>query len=78
MDWQVIINLVLGAALASVGWFARQVWDSVQDLRKDIHQIEIDLPSNYVKKSDIDSRFDKLEGILERIFDKLEQKADRD
>jgi len=78
MDWQILINLILGAALASVGWFARQVWDSVQDLRRDIHQIEIDLPSNYVKKSDIDSRFDKLEGILERIFDKLEQKADRD
>lgn len=78
MDWQTIINIGLSAALATAGWFARQLWDSVKELRRDIHQIEIDLPSNYVKKIDIDARFDKLEGILERIFDKLEQKADRD
>lgn len=78
MDWQTIINIGLSAMVATAGWFARQLWDSVKELRRDIHQIEIDLPSNYVKKIDIDARFDKLEGILERIFDKLEQKADRD
>lgn len=77
MEWQTIINLVGGAALASMGWFARQIWDSVKELRKDIHKIEIDLPSNYVKKVDIEARFDRLELILQRIFDRLETKADK-
>lgn len=72
-----MINLIGGAVLAITGWFARQIWDSVQDLKNDIHQIEVDLPTYYVKRVDIDSRFDKLENILERIFDRLEQKADK-
>ncbi len=77
MEWQTIINLIGGAALAGIGWFARQIWDSVSELRRDVHQIEVDLPSNYVKKVDIEARFDRLENILERIFDRLETKADK-
>jgi hypothetical protein len=77
MEWQQIINLVAGSVLAILGWFARQLWDAVQQLKLDVHQIEVDLPSNYVKRTDIDNRFDKLENILERIFDKLDQKVDK-
>ena len=77
MEWQTMINLIGGAILAVTGWFARQIWDGVQELKNDIHQIEVDLPTYYVKRVDIDARFDKLENILERIFDRLEQKADK-
>ena len=77
MEWQTIINFGGSALLAALGWFARQIWDSVQELKKDVQKIEIDLPTNYVRKVDIESRFDKLEAILARIFDKIEQKADK-
>ena len=77
MEWQTIINFGGSALLAALGWFARQIWDSVQELKKDVQKIEIDLPTNYVRKIDIESRFDKLEAILARIFDKIEQKADK-
>jgi hypothetical protein len=77
MDWQNIINIALGTFIGAVGWFARQVWDSVQNLKEDIKQIEIDLPTNYARKIDIDARFDKLETILQKIFDRLESKADK-
>jgi predicted negative regulator of RcsB-dependent stress response len=77
MDWQNIINLALGSVIGLIGWFARQVWDSVQTLKEDIKQIEIDLPTNYARKVDIDARFDKLEHILQKIFDRLDSKADK-
>jgi hypothetical protein len=35
------------------------------------------MSENYVKKIDITSRFDKIESILERLFDKLESKQDK-
>lgn len=77
MEFQTIFNLIAGCLLTVTGWFARQIWDSVQELKNDIHQIEVDLPTYYVKRVDIDTRFDKLELILEKIFDRLEQKADK-
>ena len=77
MDWQVIFNVVGAAVLSVIGWFARVLWDSVQELRKDIKQIEIHLPSNYVQKNELSIRFDRIEQLLDRLYEKLEQKADR-
>ena len=77
MDWQIVFNIVGGAILSVIGWFARVLWDSVQELRQDLKQIEIHLPSNYVKKDDLAVRFDRIEQLLDRLYEKMEQKADR-
>lgn len=77
MDWQLLFNLIGTAVMATIGWFARQLWDSVQDLKNDIKNIEVDLPTNYVRRVDIESQFNKLEASLQRILDKLDQKADK-
>lgn len=77
MDWQIIINIGGAAALSTIGWFARQLWDSVQALKEDVKQIEINLPTHYVKKDDLAVRFDRIEHLLDRLYEKVEQKADR-
>jgi chaperonin cofactor prefoldin len=77
MEWQPIIDIALAAVIAAVGWFARQVWDAVQQLKEDVSSLELNIAENYVKKVDINARFDKLEAILDKIFDKLDQKADK-
>ena len=77
MEFQSMFNFIGGAILVAVGWWCKEIWDSVKTLKEDIKQIEIDLPKNYVSKTDIESRFDKIDATLERIFDKLENKADK-
>lgn len=80
--WQIIINLVGGTCLAALGWFCRQVWDSVQKLKEDVHAIEIDLPRNYVRQDQIeakldkiDARFDKLDAHITKLFERIEQRG---
>ena len=84
MDWQILINIALGVVIGFIGWFAREIWDSVKELRKDIHQIEKDLPEIYVRRDDLRevrmemmARFDKLESIMSSFFDRLNDKADK-
>lgn len=77
MDDQTIINLVIGTVLSVLGWFARQLWDAVQDLKSDMKEIEIDLPTHYVRKDELEQRFNKIEDMLNRIFEKLDNKADK-
>jgi hypothetical protein len=77
MENQSLFNIVVVAVLGCVGWFARQLWDAIQSLKNDLKEIEVDLPTQYVRKVDIESRFDKLEAILEKIFDRLDRKADK-
>lgn len=77
MQDQTIINLIMGCALAVIGWFARQLWDAVQTLKEDMKELEVELPTNYVRKNEFETRFDKIEAMLERIFDRLDGKVDK-
>jgi hypothetical protein len=74
---QSTINLAFSAALCCIGWFARQLWEAVQSLKNDIHKIEANLPIDYVRKDDLDKRMDHIETMFQRIYDKLDGKADK-
>ena len=77
MDWQNLINLIGGAGLATIGWFARQLWDAVQKLKSDMSTLELSISNNYVKKDDFKDGIKELKEMLGKIFDKLDSKADR-
>lgn len=77
MDTQTLLNWLAGAALAASGWFGRQLWDASQELRRDLHQLEVDLPKEYVQKIDLDKRMQHIEEMFQRIYDKLDAKADK-
>jgi len=74
---QSTVNIALSAALAAIGWFARQLWEAVKTLKDDLHRMEADLPKSYVLKADLDKRMDHIESMFQRIYDKLDGKADK-
>jgi len=71
------INLAIAAILATIGWLARELWGAVQKLKDDLHNLETDLPKTYVLKDDLDRRMDHIESMFQRIWDKLDGKADK-
>ena len=77
MDMQSLINIAAGLAIAVGGWFARQLWDGVQRLKEDIHNIEVELPKSYVSKDDFSQTMKRIEAMFERISDKLDGKVDK-
>lgn len=77
MDTQAMINIGAGVALSVMGWLARTLWDAVHKLQEEIHQLEVDLPSNYIRKDEFAESMKEIKDMLGRIFDKLDQKADR-
>ena len=74
---QTTINLALSSTLAVVGWLARQLWEAVQKLKDDLHRIEANLPKIYVLTDDMDKRMDHIAHMFQRIYDKLDEKADK-
>ena len=74
---QEFLNYIFGSLLAILGWLGRTLWDAVQKLKDDIKEIEVDLPSTYVKKTELDNRLQKIETTLDKILDKLESKVDK-
>ena len=88
MEWQTVINIGGGSLLAALGWFAREIWDAVKELRRDIHRLEKDLPEVYARrdemresfkevKIDMNQGFNKIESMIGQLFDRLNGKVDK-
>lgn len=77
MDTQTVINTLFGIIMVGTGWFLNEVWRAVRELRSDLHQIEAELPKEYVLKVDLDKRMEHIETMFQRIYDKLDNKADK-
>ena len=60
-NWGVALIGFLG------GWVLKVVWDAVRDLRKDIRQIERDLPDVYVRKDDFRSAVSDMKGDMKEL-----------
>ena len=76
-DYQNLINLGLGAVLTVAGWLMRELWGAVKELQRDLSKLETALPKEYVLKDDLDKRMQHIENMFQRIYDKLDGKADK-
>ena len=77
MENQNLINIFLGIAMTVVGWFARELWAAVKELKTDITKLREDLPKEYVLRDDYRDDIRGIKDMLAKIFDKLENKADK-
>ena len=85
---QSLINWVFAGAGAAFGWVLKVVWDAIQDLKKDMRQIERDLPEVYVRrddfkdavkeiKDDMKDGFAKIDTTLGVLFKKIDHLNDK-
>ena len=77
MEFQTLFNVAAGIFLSTLGWFGRQLWDAVKDLRSDLHQIGTDLPRNYIAKDEFREDMREVKAILNEIFRKIDEIRDR-
>lgn len=84
MDEQQIFNIAIAIIGALGGWLMRIMWQSLKDLqtRDDkladkVGQIEVLVAGNYVKRDDMDRSITAIFAKLDRIEDKISQKADK-
>jgi hypothetical protein len=77
MDPQTLINIAAGGSIAVASWFCKSIWDAVNELKDDIHRIEVELPINYVRKDEFFENMKEIKDMLRQIFDKLDGKVDK-
>lgn len=76
-DWNHLFDLMLGSALAVMGWFSRQLWDAVKELKSDLSALREEIAKDYLAKDDFREYTSEIKQMLHRILDKLDEKADK-
>lgn len=77
MNTQDLINFALGAASSVLGWFARELWTAVKDLKSDLAKLREELPKTYVTRDDFKEDIREIKDMLTKLFDRLDHKADK-
>lgn len=77
MDFMQFVTGVLGIGLAVMGWFARELWDSVKQLKESLDVLRNDVSQFYVRKDDFKEFRSEILGVLQRIENKLDTKQDK-
>jgi len=70
---QVLFNIVVGVAAFFGGWSLNQITRSIERLDKDVRN----MPLNYVTQTTYQRDIDDIKNMLSKIFDKLDEKADK-
>ena len=73
MDGQSLFNLVVGIAAFFGGWTLNNITRMLNRIYEDIREI----PHIYVSKDDYKTDIAEIKGMLGKIFDRLENKADK-
>lgn len=77
LDTQELINSVLVCISAVTGWFARELWNAVKELKQDLAKLREEMPKDYVMKEDYRRDIYEIKEYLSKIFDRLDNKADK-
>lgn len=77
MEQQTLINVILGTAMTVCGWFARELWAAVKDLKTDLAKLREEIPKIYVQRDDYREDMRDIKEMFNKIMDKLELKQDK-
>ena len=75
-QYKPLIEMALWVVVATIGWFLRELWGAVKELQKDIHQVEVSLPTHYVKRDDFSHEMNKLRQDIREDFQIAFKKID--
>ena len=76
-EYQQIINIAIGAVLATSGWFFRVLWEAVTNLKDDLAKLREEIAKDYVPRNDFKEFATEIRSMFQKISDKLDLKADK-
>lgn len=74
MDTQSLLNLAFSTAGVILGWFLRELWTAVKELKADLAKLREELPKDYVAKDDYRQDVKELKDMIAKLFDILERR----
>lgn len=72
-----VVKAMLSAGLLVMGWFLRELWGMVKELKNDLSTLKEQINKDYVRRDDFKEVRDAIINALTRIETKLDNKVDK-
>ena len=72
-----LFQALLAIAVSVAGWFLRSLWSNQTLLEKALMQHQMEVAEKYVRKDDYRADITEIKGMLDKIFNQLNTKADK-
>ena len=73
MDYQILFNIAVAIAGFFGGWTLNRIYIAIDRLDSDVRN----MPHDYVSRDDYKADIREMRDLLGKIFDKLDNKADK-
>ncbi len=70
---QATINLLGGAVMAALGWFARTLWDRQEAHGRELSDFRVKVASEYVPNTKLDQSLTEIKGDIRYIRDQIDR-----
>lgn len=77
MDWHEIAMAAMSLVLTLVGWGLMRLFQKIDELEDDMDNFRSGVYQRYVQREDYRADIAEIKGMLGKIFDKLDEKADK-
>ena len=74
METQDFLNLLLGTACTTLGWFAKTLYNAVESLRRDLSSLHIEVARDYVPVARFDEAVTAIHAKLDRVLERLSER----
>ena len=77
MESQDIFNAAITLSGAFGGWILKTIWDAIKDLKAEVRELNREVNQDFVRREDFKDSIVEIKEMLNKIFDKLDNKADK-
>jgi len=77
MENQQLFNLIITVSGALAGWMLKIIWDAIRELKEEIRDLGKEVHADFVRREDFSDAVKRIEVMCGKIFDRLENKADK-
>lgn len=83
-EYQQLFNIILTFLFTALGWWLKSIQGMLNDLRDDdkaildrLSSVEVMVAGDYLRRDEFQRQFSVLEDKLDKIFERLDSKADK-
>jgi uncharacterized protein YhjY with autotransporter beta-barrel domain len=71
MEPQISFNFVVISMVAVLGWFARELWSTIKEVKTEFNDFKSYIQLNYVNSQQYKDDINEIKRMVEKISDKM-------